>query len=188
MYYKDDETISEDRELQSWMNELSTDGTGPDGGHGKVPGLPASMDRAKDLELFLVRFLWINIKHAVTNYAAIPNFTPISPGKLYERMNSSEAPDVDKEFSPLDSMPDGNAAWGCTIFRGKLTNFRYNRIFDYFGKVQDSKFSKLVRKTHHTFHTCLQKKLEERNAERKKQNKLGYQVLEPKWLTNSVHI
>ena len=35
-YYENDSDISNDKELQAFANEISADGTGPDGGNGKV--------------------------------------------------------------------------------------------------------------------------------------------------------
>ena len=63
-----------------------------------------------------------------------------------------------------------------------------NRIFDYYEKVKDESFGELVRKHYHRMNGCVQKKLSERNAERKNDGRLGYQFLEPRWLTNSIHI
>ena len=35
-YYKEDKDVKEDVELQAYLNELSLDGTGPNGGIGRV--------------------------------------------------------------------------------------------------------------------------------------------------------
>lgn len=35
-YYKDDEDVAGDEELQAYINEVSLDGTGPNGGIGRV--------------------------------------------------------------------------------------------------------------------------------------------------------
>ena len=35
-YYKEDKDVKEDVELQAYLNELSHDGTGPNGGIGRV--------------------------------------------------------------------------------------------------------------------------------------------------------
>jgi len=72
--------------------------------------------------------------------------------------------------------------------RTVLSSFRVNRIFDYHEKVKDKKFGELVRKHHQRMHRCVQEKLARRNAQRKGKDLLGYQFLEPKWLTNSIHI
>ena len=69
-----------------------------------------------------------------------------------------------------------------------LGNFRANRIMDHFDKVQDPSLGRLVWKYYRRFNSCIQTRLEKRNAERKNIFKLGYQFFEPKWLPNSVHI
>ena len=35
-YYKDDKDVKDDVELQAYLNEISLDGTGPNGGIGRV--------------------------------------------------------------------------------------------------------------------------------------------------------
>jgi len=74
------------------------------------------------------------------------------------------------------------------VSRSILSNFRVNRIFDYYEKVKDKRFGELVRRSYHRMNGCIQKELSRRNAVRKKNGLLGYQYLEPRWLTNSVHI
>ena len=59
---------------------------------------------------------------------------------------------------------------------------------DYYDKVQDSELRRIVWESYSRFHGCIQKKLQRRNAERKRKNQLGLQRMEPKWLTNSVHV
>ena len=69
-----------------------------------------------------------------------------------------------------------------------LSSLRANRLFDYCEQVKDGRFKNLVRKSYYRLNGCVQNKLAKRNAERKAKNQLGYQYLEPKWLTNSIHI
>ena len=69
-----------------------------------------------------------------------------------------------------------------------LNNFRVNRIFAYWKDITNPTYRRIVRKAFYRMNTIVQKKLEARNAERKAKNQLGYQIMEPKWLTNSVHI
>jgi len=69
-----------------------------------------------------------------------------------------------------------------------LSSIRANRIMDYYDKVEDPKLRRIVRRSYSRLHGCIQKTLEKRNAERKKNGLPGMQYLEPKWLTNSIHI
>ena len=75
-----------------------------------------------------------------------------------------------------------------TTFLGTLQSFRANRIFNYWEEITDKNFRKISRKYHHKLNVEVQQKLQKRNAERKAKNQLGFQYLEPKWLTNSIHI
>ena len=58
----------------------------------------------------------------------------------------------------------------------------------YASKVQDKKLKDIVQKTYQTLHGCIQKKMEEKEAERVKEGWRAYQFLQPKWMPNSIHI
>jgi len=166
--------IKDDHELQEWVAELS------DSSKGKMVGFPTTFYKKKQLETFLQRFLWYNVIHTAVNYAT-PEFRPVSPIKLYE----------DKSGIPLtllQSLPSAVHSLTATTFLGTLASFRINRIFGYWEQITDQKFRKIIRKYQHRLIKNVQKTLAQRNAQRKANNQLGYQYLEPRWLTNSIHI
>ncbi|KAJ7340313.1 hypothetical protein OS493_003046 [Desmophyllum pertusum] len=49
LYYKQDKDVEEDVEIQAFLNEVSLSGTGPNGGIGRIKGLPASIDSKEEL-------------------------------------------------------------------------------------------------------------------------------------------
>ena len=68
-----------------------------------------------------------------------------------------------------------------------LASFRVNRLFDYSKLLSDNKARCLVKSTHTSLNSCVQKKLEEANKKRFDRGDLTYQYMEPKWLPNSIH-
>ncbi|XP_057302652.1 uncharacterized protein LOC130636820 [Hydractinia symbiolongicarpus] len=83
-YYRRDRDVKMDRELENFVNELSVDGIGQDGGKRKFTGFPSSFRSRHKLSLFIIRFLWYNIIHATVNYVLSPTFLPMLPVKLHK--------------------------------------------------------------------------------------------------------
>ncbi|XP_002167264.2 polyunsaturated fatty acid 5-lipoxygenase isoform X1 [Hydra vulgaris] len=181
LYYDNDAQVQSDAELQSYANELSITGKlKPDGGKGKVKDFPDTFISKDQLVTFVYRFLWFNVIHSSSNYAASHTFIPVRPTKLYS----------DPEFvdSYPHNLPSLELAVDITSFAQILDSFRVNRLFDYSDKVVDKKFKHLVYKTYGKLNSCVQKKMETNNAKRKKLGQLTFQYIEPKWLTNSIHV
>ena len=181
MYYKSDEDVENDKELQSFANQISIDGGKGDayGGKGNIVGFPHVFKMKDQMQTFITRFLWQIAMHGAVNYPLEPwvSFIPLSPTKLYNGVNTF-----------YHALPDRNTTIGSITFAELLGNMRINRIFDYYKKIEDKRLSKLIRKYHFHFHNCIQKLLERRNMKRKMKKQMGFQYLEPKWLTNSIHI
>lgn len=183
IYYKSDLDVRGDAELQSFANQVSADGKGASyGGKANIAGFPHRFDTKKQLKTFLTRFVWQVAMHAVMNYPLEPfaSFPPLSPTKMYD--GGSDVKDIH------DVLPDSRSAIGSVLFASLVGNMRVNRIFDYHDKLTDWRLRALVLRFHGRMHGCVQRLLEKRNAERKFRNEMGLQYLEPKWLTNSVHI
>ncbi|XP_047133086.1 polyunsaturated fatty acid 5-lipoxygenase isoform X1 [Hydra vulgaris] len=181
LYYKDNKDVINDVELQSFANELSIDGTvKPDGGKGKVKRFPSSFNKKIELVNFLHQFLWFNILHSVSNYAHGHSFVPVKPTKLYHDRNF--------ENNYLYNLPDIDTAVEAIRLSVSLDSFRANRLMDYSDKVQDKKFKELVQQTYCVLNSKVQKILEQNNAKRKAAGQLTFQYVEPKWLTNSIHV
>ncbi|XP_047133050.1 polyunsaturated fatty acid 5-lipoxygenase [Hydra vulgaris] len=181
LYYKHNDDVIYDEELQNFANELSIEGkVKPDGGIGKVKGFPSFFKNKVELTNFLHQFLWFNILHSVSNYANGHSFIPAKPTILYH----------DSEFKnnfPYN-LPDLDAAVEAIQLSVSLDSFRANRLMDYSDKVQDKRFKKLVQQTYCVLNSKVQKTLEQNNAERRAAGQLTFQYVEPKWLTNSIHV
>ncbi|XP_066921490.1 polyunsaturated fatty acid 5-lipoxygenase-like isoform X2 [Clytia hemisphaerica] len=179
LYYKSNEDVIYDNELQGLVNELSADGTAQNGG-GKYKGFPGKFTTTKDLETFLTRFIWLAVKHAINSYPLIPYgaFVPSAPTKLYENPQATHY---------AHSLPNALVVLTQEVLTFTLASFRVNRLFDYSKLMLDKKARCLVKSTYNKLNLCVQKELEARNKARYERGDLTYQFMEPIWLPNSVH-
>lgn len=180
--YDSNRDVKHDSELQSFINELSPDGTGPDGGRGKFRGLPNAFNTREQLKQYIHRFVWTIAFHSTVNYPLTPIFQPIYPTKLYEDT------DPTKEYTYLESIPKSNVALRDANVAVGLGFYRANALLDYYEKVRHPALKEVVHNQYKRFNDCVQKELEKRNANRKANNQLGYQYLEPKWIPSSIHV
>jgi len=171
-FYYWDNDVKNDEELQSYAKELSPEGII------NFTGFPSKIEDKKQLAEVLRSILWYNIIHSAVNYGTPPPFLPNTPPKLY----------TDEENTSFLSLGNSHHVVSVSVIANQLASVRANRLMAYYDKVQDKKLRKVVRKSYTRLHGCIQKTLEERNAERKKKQKSGAQYLEPKWLTNSIHV
>eukprot|EP00250_Pteridium_aquilinum_P015229 c22462_g2_i1 orf=182-2659(+) len=79
LYYKDDETVQEDRELQNWWSEIKNVG------HGDHAGAEwwSDMSKVKDLEDVMATIIWVTSGfHASVNFGnyAYGGYMPNNPG------------------------------------------------------------------------------------------------------------
>jgi len=170
-YYWDSE-VRKDTELQSFAKELSPEGIVD------FTGFPSKIESTTQLANVLRSIFWYNAIHAPVNYGVPPVFLPNVPYKLY----------TDNENPSFLSLGNSHHAVSISIIANQLGSVRANRLMAYYNKVQDEKLRNVVRKSYSRLHGCIQKTLEDRNAERKKNGQPGAQYLEPKWMTNSIHI
>jgi len=164
--------VRKDTELQSYAKELSPEGIVD------FTGFPSKILSTTQLANVLRSIFWYNAIHAPVNYGVPPVFLPNAPSKLY----------TDNENPSFLSLGNSHHAVNVSIMGNQLGSVRANRIMAYYNKVKDEKLRKVVRKSYTRLHGCIQKTLEDRNAERKKNGQPGAQYLEPKWMTNSIHI
>jgi len=163
--------VKNDIELQSYAKELSPEGII------NFTGFPSKIENKEQLADILRSIIWYNVIHSAVNYASAPPFLPTSPTKLY----------TDEENPSFLNIGNSNHVVSVLIIGNQLASVRTNRLMAYYYKIQDEKLRNVVERSYVRLHGCIQKTLEERNAERKKKQKSGAQYLEPKWLTNSIH-
>ncbi|KAL9951789.1 hypothetical protein ACROYT_G044516 [Oculina patagonica] len=182
-YYKSDEDVVNDFELQNFMNEVSADGVGSDGGLGNIKDLPRNLSSVDSLVEFLTRFLWqMTGQHAAMNYpfADYGAFTPNMPTKLYQ--DSRVADDV---FS-LYNFPNANITASLANVGTSLANYRFDSLFDYGSQLSDKRGREAVVKWFNKLHYSLQPYLENVNLQRLKEGHLTYPYLLPRWIPNGI--
>lgn len=182
-YYECDEEVQNDYELQNFMNEVSADGVGIDGGNGNVKDLPYELTSVDSLVVFLTRLLWqLSGQHAALNYpvADYGGFTLNMPTKLYRDRRVS-----DDVFS-LFSFPNANISARHAIVAFSLTNYRYDSLFDYGSQLPDKRGRDVMSKWFYFLQRLVQPKLEKRNQNRLKGDHLTYPYLLPRWIPNGI--
>lgn len=182
-YYECDEDVQSDYELQNFMNEVSADGVGIDGGNGNVKDLPNELTSVDSLMAFLTRLLWqLSAQHAALNYpvADYGGFTLNMPTKLYQDSRVS-----DDVFS-LFSFPNANISAQHAIVAFSLTNYRYDSLFDYGSQLPDKRGRDVISKWFNFLQRRVQPSLEKRNQNRFKGDHLTYPYLLPRWIPNGV--
>lgn len=183
LYYRNDESVKEDVELQAYLNEVSLDGTGPNGGIGQIKGLPPSVDSKRELCEILSRFIaHVTIYHASVNYVTTdyPEYIPNQPTKLY---NDSRV--EDGQFSFL-RLPNRVASAIQSAAFNNLGSLRFDSLFDYGNELDDTKAVNLVNKYYCHLMDHIQSYLQNKNRWREKNGLLTYPYFIPRWLPNGI--
>ncbi|XP_078384528.1 polyunsaturated fatty acid 5-lipoxygenase-like [Oculina patagonica] len=183
LYYKWDTHVRGDWELQAYINELSASGSGPNGGIGKIRGLPPRLNTKKELCDFLSRMIsHLTVQHAAVNYELVDyaSYIPNSPTKMYNDSRVKEG-----EFS-VYRLPNRGTASLQASFTSSLATFRYDTLYDYGNQLPDGKARDVVNRFHHILMGALQPHLEEENEKRQQNGDLTYPYLLPKWLPNGI--
>ncbi|XP_078383880.1 polyunsaturated fatty acid 5-lipoxygenase-like isoform X2 [Oculina patagonica] len=183
LYYKRESDITGDWELQAYLNEVSSDGTGENGGIGKIQGLPASINTKKELCDFLSRMIsHLTIQHAAVNYELVDyaSHIPNIPTKMYNDTRVEEG-----EFS-VYRLPNRNTSSLQASFTNSLATFRYDTLYDYGNELWDKKAKEVVNRYHSHLMEVVQRDLEAENRKRLYNGDLTYLYLLPKWLPNGI--
>jgi len=184
LYYKSDDDVVNDDEIQSLVNELSADGTGTvDSGKGKIVGFPAKLTSKEELSDIIKQVIWLVVQHAAVNYPIMGygSFTPNMPTKLYED------PDHKDYGKYLSMLPRGHISVLQTFVTLNLGTMRYDKMFDYSNLIEEGRGKLLVDRYFQQMSKEIQPILQKRNEQRLAQGHLTYPYLEPKWLPNSIH-
>ncbi|KAM7428053.1 hypothetical protein ABFA07_020908 [Porites harrisoni] len=183
MYYEDDKDVKEDTELQDYVNELSLDGTGPNGGIGRIQGFPKSIGTKRELCEILSRFLsHVTIYHAAVNYVVVDygQYIPNQPTKLYNDSRVEVG-----EFSVYRLPNRLTTAIHSSAFN-TLGIFRLDRLFDYGNLLEDTDAVNLINRYYSKLMHFVQPKLQNLNQKRKARGDLTYPYFIPKWLPNGI--
>jgi len=184
LYYKEDEDVTEDVELQAYLNEVSLNGTGPNGGLGRIQGLPPRIDSKEELCDIVTRIIsHLTIGHAAVNYelSDYAEYIPNLPTKLYNDTRAEEG-----EFS-VYWLPNRATSAIEASFSNSLATFRFDSLFDYGNELEDNKAVNLVNGYYSYLMHKIQPLLQEVNQKREKSGHLTYPYFIPRWLPNGIH-
>nr|BAK20442.1 lipoxygenase [Actineria villosa] len=176
-FYNKNEDVAEDEEIQRFAYEISADGDG------MIRGFPSKITRKSSLIETITRMIWIaTAQHSVVGYpvADYATYVPNVSTKLYDVYGIP--PNV-FDSARLNARKTASAS---TVIFFKIGTFRYDKIFDYADKLQDSKAKEIVSAHKLKLDKDVQQELEKRNKERLDEGHLTYPYLLPKWITNGV--
>lgn len=183
VFYKRDKDVQEDEELQAYVNELSIEGTGPNGGSGQVKDFPAVLETKSELIDVITRLLWLlSVKHSTVNYPVSDYgaFTPVLPTKLYN--DTSVPPGV---FSELN-LPNRNISLAQIEVAINVGTYHYDTLFDYYGQLKNPAAKQVVRFYFYYLKYAVSPRLKFRNYRRLKAGHLTYPYLQHPWIPNGV--
>jgi len=181
LYYKSDNDVVEDVEIKAFADDMSTLFYNNTAGRNDFHGYPRSFKTREELQSFLERTIFLVIQHAPSNYPIdiSVGYYPMGPAILLEDQKA-------KDY--LDILPNTNHILTQMGQGLALSSLRLDKLFDYFNVLSDPQARSLVKSTFEFFHEDIQTTLEKRNAQRYREGKLTNQYMEPRWLTNSIHV
>ncbi|KAM7429778.1 hypothetical protein ABFA07_019415 [Porites harrisoni] len=183
LYYKDDRDVQEDKELEAFLNELSLNGTGENGGIGRIQKFPPRIDSKEELCDIVTRIIsHLSLQHTASNYllADYAVYIPNLPTKLYNDTRVKEG-----EFS-VYRLPNRITSAIEASFSNSLASLRFDSLFDYGNSLEDSKATNIVNNHYSYLMRVVQPKLQERNKKRKDKDDLTYPYFIPRWIPNGV--
>ncbi|CAH3036867.1 unnamed protein product, partial [Porites lobata] len=183
LYYKDDKAVQEDKELEAFLNELSLNGTGENGGIGRIQKFPSRIDSKEELCDIVTRIIsHLSLQHTACNFllADYAVYIPNLPTKLYNDTRVKEG-----EFS-VYRLPNRVTSAIEAGFSNALAGFRFDSLFDYGNSLEDSKAANIINNHYSYLMRVVQPKLQERNKKRKDKDDLTYPYFIPRWIPNGV--
>ncbi|KAJ7384832.1 hypothetical protein OS493_019509 [Desmophyllum pertusum] len=183
LYYEDDKDVKKDVELQAYLNEVSLNGTGPNGGIGQIQGLPASINSKAELCEIVSRIIsQLTIQHAAVNYelSDYAEYIPNQPTKLYNDTRVEEG-----KFS-VYRLPNRLTSAIQSSFSNSLGTFRFDTLFDYGNELDDIKAVNLINSYYGYLMEVVQPLMQDLNQERKDKGQLTYPYLTPRWVPNGI--
>ncbi|XP_078370774.1 polyunsaturated fatty acid 5-lipoxygenase-like [Oculina patagonica] len=183
IFYRGDQDVKEDKELQAFVNEVSAKGTGPDGGRGQVKDFPARLETKDEVIDVVSRLIWLlSVKHAAVNYPVSDYgaFTPVLPTKVY---NDSTVPPG--TFSVLN-LPNVNISLAQIEVAMNVGTYHYDELFDYSEQLNNPTARQVVRFYYYYLKYAISPRLKFRNYRRFRDGHLTYPYLQHSWLPNGI--
>ncbi|XP_032242854.2 lipoxygenase LoxA [Nematostella vectensis] len=180
LYYKDDDDVKKDFELQEFANEMSMDGKGDDGGLGMIKKFPAKISNATELSSLLTTLMWAMIgQHAATTYPIqeYGGFVPNSPHRLFADENGED------KYSTL-MFGNKTIALEVAELSSNVASIHLDSLFDYYSKMEDKDAKSLVHRFYESLDS-LSKDILTENDQRVRDGLLPYPYFLPGFVSNS---
>ncbi|XP_031565918.1 arachidonate 5-lipoxygenase-like [Actinia tenebrosa] len=184
LYYKTDYDVYHDKELQTFANEVSSNGQTTNGMNGKIVGFPYSIRYKFELKDILTRLIWMtSAQHSAVNYPSnyYAAYTPNMPSKLY-----SDSRVMPGDFD-VANLPGMYYATIQTTITMTLTAMHFDSLFDYGNDLVDPSARDILYRHSGSINGNIKSVIESRNLNRLDDGHLPYPYLLPGWISNSIH-
>jgi len=180
IYYKRDEDVAADPELQAWAQELASQDNSQQGGH--VAGMPERIDTIPLLQELLTTIIWTcGPLHSMLNfsqwdYINLPNMSYAIYAEVPEEVGATNYDTLMRMMPPF-----GQASyqlWWCKI----LTSYRYDKLGDYLRQFSSPEAQLAVQ----MFQQRLQA-IEKETAARDTARVVSFPYLKPSLCINSIN-
>ena len=185
LYYKSDEDVTHDYELQSWAQELAS------AEFAHIKGFADSIQNLDELVTITLRLIWTaGPQHAAVNFPQIEYaaFIPNLPAATYtpapENFNQGPVGDADL----LKLLPPGEQTSVQVKTTYALAGFHFNSLLDYYDKL-DAAPRGVCKKYHDILRNDISKEITARNTQREaQQGLLPYPYFLPDNIPNSTSV
>ena len=180
LYYKSDEDVAADSEIQAWASELASQDAAQFGG--RVAGMPDRIDSIALLQELLTTIIWIcGPLHSMLNfsqwdYINLPNMSYAIYAEVPEEVGATTYDTVMRMMPPFDQA--SYQQWWCKI----LTSYRYDKLGDYVGQFDAPEAQLAVQ----MFQQRLQV-IEKETAARDATRVVSFPYLKPSLCINSIN-
>jgi arachidonate 15-lipoxygenase len=195
MYYRPDtegdKKVRSDYELQRWASELSREGTGENGGLGRVAGLPPEIQSFDELCTIVHRLIWTaGPQHAAVNFPQLEyaTFIPNLPGATYiDPPKSFQGTTIDSA-DLLRLLPPKEQTRTQVSTSYDLAGYHYDQLLDYYGDLT-LEAGQITKKYYDELVTTVTQKIADANKRRSMQEGLlPYKYFLPANIPNSTSV
>jgi arachidonate 15-lipoxygenase len=129
IYYKSDEEVAADPEIQAWTRELASQDVSQNGGC--IAGMPEQIDSIELLRELLTTIIWIcGPLHSMLNFAQwdyinLPNMSYALYAEVPEEVGATTYDTLMRIMPPFNQA--SYQLWWCKL----LTSYRYDKLGDY---------------------------------------------------------
>lgn len=180
LYYKTDQDVTKDYELQNWAREIASKN------HGHIKGFNSSISSIDQLCTIIHRLIWTaGPQHAAVNFPQVDYaaFIPNMPAATYDKIKDPvDTADV------LALLPPAKQTKVQVNTTYVLAGYYYDQLLDYYSKLAPEP-SSVCKKYYDKLNGEIKQKIERRNQNREaQQGLLPYNFFLPSNIPNSTSV